>query len=149
MTRRLLVLSVAAIVVILLGVTPRADVSLTQGHIAGTITFQADFVPGSLVVYAGNPLAEPNRYASQVNAVLQSTQVNGSQITTTWSYDVTVEALLTTHYFLRPIAYLNQNPPYVYERVPFPDFPESPSPALVVSPGTTTPYDISYTPVIV
>src|SRR5262245_44238067 len=108
MTRRLVARALAAIAVVAFTATPKADpVSLTQGHIAGTITFQADFVPGSLVVYAGNPLAEPNRYTSQVNAVLQSTQTAGSQVTTTWSYDVTVEALLTTHYFLRPIAYLN------------------------------------------
>jgi hypothetical protein len=147
MLRRVLAgLAVAACVAFSTTRAVHADVSLTQGHIVGTITFTADFVPTNLTVYAGNPLNEPIRYGSKVEAVLQGTQPAGALTTSTWSYDLTVEALLTTHYQVRPIAYQNQNPPFLTERVPFPDFPAQP---LVVSPGNTTPLDIDYTPVMV
>lgn len=125
-------------------------VSLTQGHISGTITFTADFAPTSMKVYAGNPLTEPTRYEAQVAAVLTNTVTNGTQVTTTWSYDITVEAQATTHYYLMPVARFDSSTPFVDENIPFPDYPLNNAAPIVVSPGASpgTTYDITYQPVI-
>src|SRR5215469_18640 len=127
-----------------------ANVSLTQGHISGTITFTADFAPTSMIVYAGNPLSEPTRYESQFAAVLTNTQTAGAQVTTTWTYDITVEAQATTHYYLMPVARFDSSVPFVDENIPFPDYPLNNAAPIVVSPGNSpgTTYNITYQPVI-
>lgn len=148
MMRRLIVsVAVAACLSIGSGRVFKAEnVSLTQGQISGTITFTSDFVPTGIMVYAGNPLTESTRYESQVAAVLQNTSGSGPATVSTWSYTLTVEALLTHNYFVRPIANVSTNT--VAERVPFPDLPSNGTP-LSVAPQQTTSFDITYSPVIV
>src|SRR5206468_7732240 len=71
-------------------------------------------------------------------------------VTTTWTYDITVEAQGTTHYYLRPSAAFATGDGSVFQRVPFPDYPLNNAAPIVVSPGDSpgTNYDITYQPVI-
>src|SRR5262249_29784894 len=117
-----------------------ANVGVTQGFIAGTISFDADFVPDSMDVAAGD-VAAPHLFVTHGSATfVGSVPQGGGRIVSTWSYDIPVEAAAAPFCAVRPVAHITS----LAERVPFPD-----SAAVGVSPGNTSALDIAYRPVVV
>ncbi len=117
----------------------RANVGVNEGFIAGTITFDADFLPDAMDVDAGDTVT--HTFISRGSATfVGSTSPSPGRIVSTWSYNLPVEAVLATTYRLRPVAKITA----LAERAPFPDSPD----VITVSAGNTTNYDYPYRPVI-